>query len=95
MWQENARAEPPPKVRFLGAQGVTLDMETFSESAETGHTRVVDALSKVRHIDLVYMRAGGVRGVRRRDFLSDSPLSTYDVESRFRLADQPNNPYPF
>ena len=69
----------------LGAQGVTLDMETFSESAETGHTRVVDALSKVRHIDLVYMRAGGVRGVRRRDSPTDTEITFYGDKSRFHL----------
>ena len=49
-------------------------------------------VSMTRH-DLLFSfptYRGVSQGVRKRDFLSDSPLSTYDIESRFRLGDQPD-----
>ena len=39
-----------------------IQVGTFSESAETSHPKVDSALPKVRLIDLVSLRAGGVAG---------------------------------
>jgi hypothetical protein len=73
----------------------------LAQVSQVDHVQVTRFLAESAAIRLVSMTRydllfsfptyrGVSQGVRKRDFLSDSPLSTYDIESRFRLGDQPD-----
>src|SRR5215831_11227431 len=100
LWQRSlywsSSSVAPHRTPFTWGGGVcsfrARDFRSSGPSAESGGQGANPVRGNPTRVDESHdfpisfpTRRGVWQGVRKRDFLSDSQFSTYDVESRFRL----------